>query len=74
MTRAKLAGAAEKLKNRYWYARNVLRRNPQSLTKEEQKEVCFLVKKIEDHGFGFFPDHYIEPEILRLERLAGREN
>jgi len=75
MTRAKIASSAERLKSRYHYARNVLKRSPNNvLSRDEQVEVCYLIKRIEDYGFRFFPDHYLRDDVVRLERLAGREH
>jgi len=64
--RAKVS-ANERLKSRYMRARHSLRSI--SLTKNNQKEIMFLIQRIEDYGFNFFPDHYIRDQVVELEAI-----
>ncbi len=69
-TKPKGMSANERLKSRYVNARRELR--SYRTTKEQQKEIMFLIQRIEAYGFDFFPDHYIRHHVVELENKIER--
>lgn len=43
-----------------------LRPNPK--TKEIEKDVAYLINKIQAYGFEYFPNHYIFDDVAELEQ------
>lgn len=66
---------AEYFYNRYYNVKKKMRRNRNQFTKQEQVEISFLQKTINDYGFQFFPEVYIKDSIILLEDMVkAKEN
>lgn len=37
---------------------------------ELEKEIAYLINKIETYGFEFFPNHYIFDDVVKLQALS----
>lgn len=61
------------IQSRYIQAtRNLRRINPKRRTKELDQEIAHTIKKIEDYGFKFFPNHYVFDDVVKLEGLVEK--
>lgn len=40
------------------------------LDKETQVELAHLINKVEEYGFGFFPNHYVFDDIVAIEKIV----
>lgn len=38
--------------------------------KEQEQEICFMIREVEEYGFRFFPEMYVEDKIEELEAIA----
>lgn len=57
------------LHTRYLEAKCNIFINRRYVTKQQEIEVCWLEKKIEDYGFNFFPEIYVVPYLEQLEAI-----
>lgn len=58
------------LLSRFKKAKLHMKQNSQYMTKETQIDVAFLIRDIQNYGFEFFPEHYIEEKINELESIS----
>jgi hypothetical protein len=40
------------------------------IAKETQVELAHLVNNVETYGFGFFPNHYVFEDIIKIEQIV----
>jgi len=61
------------IQKRYNRARNHLRRNFYKLKDQNiQEEIAWTINKIETYGFNFYPETYVEDEVVKLENLVDQ--